>query len=957
MKYQKILIALVGVLLLMAWGCERKTTTTNEIIKEVSPASAAHIGSAECGTCHSAIYASFQKTGHPYKLNEAEDVQQPDYYPFSSVPNPPAGVSWADVDKVIGGFRWKARFIGHDGFIITGSDVQYNLVDGSWTAYHDGETKPYACGPCHMTDYKSTGNQEGKEGLVGTWEFNGVQCEECHGPGELHAANPYDLAMVVDRSTEQCGKCHIRGDETEIPASGGFIRHHEQWNEMFTTKHAALKCIDCHDVHVSLHPNNPDRQTAIKVTCEGCHLDETESFNNSGINHAGSSVGPECIDCHMARATKSALAAGPFEGDVRTHLFRINTDANAEMFTPDGSLANGYLTLEYTCLTCHDSKDKDWAATYAGSVHAETPNTSSYVGSEACAACHQTKYDSFIKTGHPYKLNEAEDIAPDTGYYPYTSVPNPPAGVAWADVDKVIGGFWWKARFIGHDGFIITGSDVQYNLVDGSFTAYHDGEVLPYNCGPCHMTDYKPIGNQEDKEGLVGTWEFNGIQCEECHGPGEKHIADAYNVKMIVDRTSEQCGKCHIRGDVSKIPASGAFVKHHEQWNEMFGTKHNALSCIDCHEPHIGLHPDNPDRASAIKVQCENCHIKESNTFVASDLPHDALTCNDCHMPKGAKSALAAGTYVGDVTSHLWRINLDPDAEYITNDFANGYLTVEYSCLKCHEDKTKGWALTNATRSHAASLVEADGFNGGQLYDKFWMSETGFSAARQDTAFTNNADFYRCKGCHGWDLKGSAGAYINRGPTATRPNVSSIDLFAVAQSVSADSLFIAIKNNSGRKLGEPLTDSHPNYSEILTNREVWDIVKYLKQTRIDVSSLYQLNTIGTYPTGSFTFSDMGRTGDATRGDAIYADNCGNTGCHGADGTGIDIGGRSVGEFLRDKAYEMQHKVRYGQLGTDMGAGFPYLSITDLQDLYKALDNAVSYPDGAPGIGADLVSSH
>jgi len=385
MKYQKILIALVGVLLLMAWGCERKTTTVNEIVKEVSPASAAHIGSAECGTCHDALYASFQKTGHPYKLNEAEDAQQADYYPFSTVPSPPAGVSWADVDKVIGGFRWKARFIGHDGFIITGSDVQYNLVDGSWTAYHDGETKPYACGPCHMTDYKSVGNQEGKEGLVGTWEFNGVQCEECHGPGELHAANPYDIAMVVDRSTEQCGKCHIRGVESEIPASGGFIRHHEQWNEMFTTKHAALKCIDCHDVHVSLHPNNPDKDLAIKINCESCHLDETASFAVSDIeqHHAGSPGAPTCVSCHMARATKSALAAGPYEGDVRTHLWRINTSVDAEMFTPDGSLANGYLTLEFTCLQCHTDDDKAWAAINAERVHAGSDSESA-----DCFSCH-----------------------------------------------------------------------------------------------------------------------------------------------------------------------------------------------------------------------------------------------------------------------------------------------------------------------------------------------------------------------------------------------------------------------------------------------------------------------------------------------------------------------------------------------------------------------------------------
>jgi hypothetical protein len=234
-----------------------------------------------------------------------------------------------------------------------------------------------------MTNYEDVGHQEGKEGLIGTWTFNGIQCEECHGPGELHAGNPYDIGMMIDRSNEGCGKCHIRGEVGKIPASGGFIRHHEQWNEMFTTKHAALQCVDCHEVHIGLHPLNPDRDNGIKIDCESCHYEEAESFMASSIDHAGSAAGPDCVDCHMAKAAKSAKAAGPYEGDVHSHLFRINTSASAEMFTEDGAFANGYLTLEYTCLTCHSSESKAWAAEYASQVHSDN------IGSiAACFECH-----------------------------------------------------------------------------------------------------------------------------------------------------------------------------------------------------------------------------------------------------------------------------------------------------------------------------------------------------------------------------------------------------------------------------------------------------------------------------------------------------------------------------------------------------------------------------------------
>ncbi len=718
MRSIKLFIVFAFVALLLITGCERKVTTGDDGNSGNNIAgNAAYIGTDACQACHADIHASFVKTGHPFKVNEAADAFTPGYYPFTTLPATSPEIDLSQAAMVIGGFRWKARFIDSSGYIMTGDQVQYNFGNQSWTAYHSGETKPYACGPCHMTNYKAEGNQKDWPGLVGTWEFNGIQCEECHGPGELHAGDPYEIGMEVNLANgkDGCGKCHIRGDENKIPAKGGFVKHHEQWNEMFGSKHASIKCVDCHNVHESLHPLNPNKENAIKQGCESCHLKETASFEASSIKHAGSSVGPSCIDCHMPKAAKSAIANGTYEGDVRSHMFAINTAVDAEMFTPDGLFANGNLTLEYTCLTCHDSKDKAWAANYANAVHAGSPSeVTQYVGSEACAACHQTTYDSFMLTGHPFKINEAKD-AFTPGYYPFTTLPTSSPEIDLSQAAMVIGGFRWKARFIDSSGFIMTGNQVQYNFGNDTWTAYHAGETKPYACGPCHMTGYKDVGNQKGLPGLIGTWEFNGVQCEECHGPGQNHINDAYNVDMTVDYTSEACGKCHIRGDVNKIPAKGGFIKHHEQWNEMFSSKHQALQCVDCHDPHVGLHPDNPARATAIKINCENCHFNEAATFANTPITEhvsNGLTCIDCHMPRAAKSAIAVGTYEGDIRSHLFGINVDSTAEMFTTDgaFANGYLTLEYTCLQCHTDPTdtKGWAGQNVKNSHGPMPVKKD---------------------------------------------------------------------------------------------------------------------------------------------------------------------------------------------------------------------------------------------------------
>jgi hypothetical protein len=364
-----VLLGAASVLLLV--GCERKVT--NEITELVSPTTSFFVGSDACQACHSDIYASFIKTGHPFKLNDAADAQNPNYYPFSTVENPP-DLPWSQISLVIGGFWWKAMYINADGEIYTGPNRQYNLrikdpAAPNFTKYETDtlSTKNYDCGPCHTTGYRPEGNQNGISGLVGTWAFNGIHCEECHGPGGLHANSPYDIHMVLDRSNQSCGRCHVRGTVSKIPASGGFIRHREQWNEMFPTKHNTLQCVTCHDPHLGLHAFNPERDMAIRIQCENCHFEEERSFKESVIKHYEASV--TCNDCHMPKATKSAAAVDTYVGDVQTHLWRINIDPAAEMFTDDGKFANGYLTVEFTCKRCHPSESIEDLASDAAFVH------------------------------------------------------------------------------------------------------------------------------------------------------------------------------------------------------------------------------------------------------------------------------------------------------------------------------------------------------------------------------------------------------------------------------------------------------------------------------------------------------------------------------------------------------------------------------------------------------------
>jgi predicted CXXCH cytochrome family protein len=335
------------------------------IISISSVSSSEYAGSDACKTCHKDIWEDFMKTGHPYKLrpvNEAKEGNEE--FGIRKVSELPEGYTWNDVTYVIGGVWWKTRFVNKTGYIITGDAAQYNIETGEWVPYNPGKVKQYTCGDCHTTGYKKEGHQDSLPGIAGTWVFPGIECEECHGPSAEHAINPLEVKSVVDTSSELCGRCHVRGDPNKIPASGGFIKHHEQYPEFWTSPHKNFNCVVCHDPHKSVR--NPMVEDAIRTKCEDCHEDVAREYADSKLAKAGI----ECVDCHMPFATKSAVKRSEFQGDVRTHLFKINTDPKAPMFTDDGKYVVGdYVTLDFACLYCHTDKDKEWASTYAIKAH------------------------------------------------------------------------------------------------------------------------------------------------------------------------------------------------------------------------------------------------------------------------------------------------------------------------------------------------------------------------------------------------------------------------------------------------------------------------------------------------------------------------------------------------------------------------------------------------------------
>jgi len=318
-----------------------------------------YVGADRCMVCHKKEYDEWKKSGHAQILRKASDPA------VMNIPLP-AGYKRESISYIVGGFRWKALFLDRYGYLVTSTPKgtgknQYNLKDEKWVDYLPGQKIPYDCGGCHTTGYSAQGRQDGLEGIVGTWELEGIQCEACHGPGSAHAASTLKTDIKVDGNV--CSRCHESRPPETVQLRDGFLTPYSEVNQLMKSKMRNLACIDCHNPHLS-------SEHSIKQPCEGCHQTIATSFNNSFMNR----VGVKCIDCHMAPA--GVIAEGDkktFRGDLKSHIFKIEHEHEKEFpdKTVDGHGINpGYLSVEYACLRCHHLfEDRQWAMRYAPSAH------------------------------------------------------------------------------------------------------------------------------------------------------------------------------------------------------------------------------------------------------------------------------------------------------------------------------------------------------------------------------------------------------------------------------------------------------------------------------------------------------------------------------------------------------------------------------------------------------------
>lgn len=360
------------------------------------------------------------------------------------------------------------------------------------------------------------------------------------------------------------------------------------------------------------------------------------------------------------------------------------------------------------------------------------PTAKEFVGSDKCASCHQTIYNEFKESGHPYKVMKITDGKAPT--IPFMANPLLPDNYTWNDISYTIGGFGWKMRFIDKNGYTITSTTGQWNTENNTRSAYNSTKPIgteKYTCGSCHTTGWKSIADggipQDGLPGMDGQFFTGGVHCEACHGEGNVHVAarDAkvdvpFGMDVSTDKTNNACGSCHWRRFASndfKQSTSGGWEMHRNQIEQLSTNSHNALTCVGCHNPHASTKHDDKATGNGIKADktCTQCH--SNSTLFATNM-HYGASCTDCHMPPTVKNGINIHKYKGDAPNHNFKINTSETAVYLTADaedklWANADkngTTLEFVCYQCHQDvngdggiasqKTRAQLTTKAITFH-----------------------------------------------------------------------------------------------------------------------------------------------------------------------------------------------------------------------------------------------------------------
>jgi len=205
--------------------------------------------------------------------------------------------------------------------------------------------------------------------------------------------------------------------------------------------------------------------------------------------------------------------------------------------------------------------------------------------------------------------------------------------------------------------------------------------AVTYDCMFCHNAYPEiPAANAAPRSAPVYASVPEGIDCQRCHGSGEKHMHLARGGAKAADiiaaifnpgraANDEVCMQCHLETTSSPLPASivryergsfsyrpgealSDFILHFDhapgkgyddkfeitgsvyrlRQSQCFLKTDGALRCTTCHDPHNELHGE--EAARHYTGVCRACHAENFARLVSAGKHTPSEDCVGCHMPK-----------------------------------------------------------------------------------------------------------------------------------------------------------------------------------------------------------------------------------------------------------------------------------------------------------------------------------
>jgi hypothetical protein len=160
------------------------------------------------------------------------------------------------------------------------------------------------------------------------------------------------------------------------------------------------------------------------------------------------------------------------------------------------------------------------------------------------------------------------------------------------------------------------------------------------DCFGCHTT-----GARRGNDLQLDHFE-NGVQCEDCHGPGAEHLSAIQSGRpvqgtiralkgMKAEESNELCGSCHRTWETVMLlkirgTANARFQPYRLTNSQCFQSADTRIACTACHNPHQALVTE----AKAYDSKCQACHNAQNAAIGKKTCKVATEACVSCHMPR-----------------------------------------------------------------------------------------------------------------------------------------------------------------------------------------------------------------------------------------------------------------------------------------------------------------------------------